>query len=178
MSESRKERAEENAARNETNKDSHTVMTTCRYEDNDSFDDTNKMDNDDDSYQVDEILEQWNDRNVSRCLCALGPEEKDKIINSMRLNGPVLDTIVHDKRYQCNDLIARTKDIVFVFDMNLNKITDFRVISKASVRLWPLRDYITHLTLWPQCDKIKFKDQIDNLKLHVNACYAKLCKEK
>ena len=96
----------------------------------------------------------------------------------MRLNGPVLDTIIHDKRYQCNDLIARTKDKVFVFDMNLNKITDFRVISETSARVWPLRDYITHLILWPQCDKIKFKDQIYTLKLHVNACYAKLSMEK
>ena len=52
------------------------------------------------------------------------------------------------------------------------------VISKALFRVWPLRDYIKHQALWPQCDEIKFIDQINTLELHVNACYAKLCKEK
>ena len=90
--------------------------------------------------------------------------------------GPVIDTIVHNKRYGSNELIARTKDFVFVYNVNLKKVSDYRAIHKQNNNIWPLRDYLKFLINWPQCDKEKFKDDIAVLNVHVHAFYDKLCK--
>ena len=56
-----------------------------------------------------------------------------------------METIVRDKRYGSNDLISRTKDFLFVYDVELKKLSDYRIICKQTERMWPQSDYLNRL---------------------------------
>ena len=126
--------------------------------------------------KVDEIMSNWMDKDVTFSLCSLKRQDQEAIIQSMQDHGPVIDTIVHDKRLGSNDLITRTKDFFFVYNIELQKVSDYRVISKQTNAMWPQRDYHKCLVNWPQCDKIQFRTEIDLLKTHVCAFYQSLIK--
>ena len=122
------------------------------------------------------IMTDWIDKDVTFSLCTIKPSDRDKIIQSMKENGPNIDTIVHDKRLGANDLIARTKDFIFVFDLNMQKMSDYRVVCQQTNSMWPQRDFLKCLVNWPQCDKMNFSKDIDLLQTHVKAFYKSLLK--
>ena len=108
-------------------------------------------------------------------MSTLSTEDKKTLVSSFRESDPSIDTIVHDKRFQTNELIARASDLVFVFDIDLNKLTDCFIISKATERRWPLRGHLRNLTAWPQCDRSKFSHHIRTLKAHIHVFRQKAC---
>ena len=123
---------------------------------------------------VEKIMADWLDKDVTFTLCSLKRENQEEIIQSMIDNGPVVDTIVHDKRLGANDLITRTKDFVFVYDISSKKVSDYRVICKQTNCLWPQRDYLKCLVNWPQCNKTEFSEDIHQLRTHIQAFYQSL----
>ena len=60
------------------------------------------------------VFSEWRDKDLSFTLCTLSSKDKKKKLLSMKENGRVMDTIVHNKRYGSNNLISRTKDFLFV----------------------------------------------------------------
>ena len=121
-----------------------------------------------------EVCDRWDEEEIANCFSYLSSDDRQGILYSMKETGPFIDTIVHDRRYQTNELVARTKDLVLVLDLNINKLTEYFVISKYSERRWPVRDHLQHLTAWPQCDKTKFCEAIKLLKAYAQVFYSKV----
>ena len=126
--------------------------------------------------KVSEIMQDWIDKDVTFALYCLKPNDKKKVVQSMRDNGPFVDTIIHDKRFGVNNLVSRTKDFIFVYDINTQQMSDYRVISPQTNNMWHQRDYLKCLVNWPQCDRVKFKEEIEHLKTHIKAFYRSLMK--
>ena len=121
------------------------------------------------------ISDRWNEEEVTNCFSYLSSKDRQNVLDSMKETGSLIHTIVHDRRYQTNELVARTKDVVFVFDLNVKKLTEYFIISRYSERRWPVRDHLQHLTAWPQCDRAKFCDAIKLLKAYALVFYSKVC---
>ena len=101
--------------------------------------------------------------------------DRKTLVLSFEQSDPFIDTLVHDRRFQTNELVARAGDLVFVYDINLKKLTDCFVISAATESRWPLRGHLRNLTAWPQCDRTRFSDAINILKAHVHVFCRKAC---
>ena len=121
-----------------------------------------------------EVSDRWDEEEIRNCFSYLSSDDKQGILDSMKETGPFIDTIVHDRRYQTNELVARTKDLVLVLDLNIKKLTEYFIISKYSERRRPVRDHLQHLTAWPQCDRAKFCEAIKLLKAYAHVFYSKV----
>jgi len=122
--------------------------------------------------EVGEIVNEWERKNVMEKLSELKDDERERVMESVRVNGPVFSQVVHDQRGRTNVLVARTKDLLFVYDLDLDAVSFYSLITRFKNSQWYERDCMDILERWHHCDRQEFATQLERLKIHACACYS------
>jgi len=126
--------------------------------------------------EVERIVSEWEERDVLKRLSELGKDECEKVVASVRSNGPVFCQVVNDHRGNSNSLVACTNDFIFIYDLETDRLVHYTELTEKTKQSWYVRDYLDVLERWPRCDSLEFATQLERLKIHACACYSIIMK--
>ena len=118
------------------------------------------------------IQDEWSEKSVFCELYRLDDEEMKKRIKSIKDSEPEIEKVVHD--YRRNQLLAKTKEFYFVYDLSYRKLTSHRLIDEDDFFQTNLFGNIEY---WPHCDKVKFAEELQLISVHARACYNRFFQE-